>query len=234
MVHLAFNVAKWDPTEETLARLLSKLTRADQEKFTKFYFKVDKLRFLSGQIISRCILLDLLRHDVKVDDLVLARTDIGKPYLALPSLTPQPQFNISHHGDWVIGSGCHLEGRLIGVDVSKVETGPKSGLNFTDAEVKEFLAAFKDNFSEPEWNYMYFCANSGGSQSGPLTSSSIKMHAFSRLWCLKESYIKGLGVGLMLDLRRLEFVMDDKRFWTGREGKTGFALGAITHCSVLE
>ena len=33
---------------------------------------------------------------------------------------------------------------------------------------------------------------------------------FLKLWCLKESYLKAIGIGLNYDLKRLEFVIENK------------------------
>ncbi|KAI8853934.1 4'-phosphopantetheinyl transferase superfamily [Chytridium lagenaria] len=210
MVHLAFKVIGWDPSQATLSNLLSNLTDSDRERFNRFHFKIDRLRFLAGQIIIRKLLVDLLisHQDTSISNipptsLVIARTDIGKPYLSYPKLTPPPQFNISHHGDWVMGSSDPIH--RIGVDVSKVELNPRSESIFTPTAVKEHLSYFQDNFTDLEWTYIRH------------PDALITMHAFSRMWCLKESYIKGVGVGLQMELRRMEFRLKAEGF--GRDGR---------------
>ncbi|KND01248.1 uncharacterized protein SPPG_03062 [Spizellomyces punctatus DAOM BR117] len=42
-------------------------------------------------------------------------------------------------------------------------------------------------------------------QGERLTQEQQKLHRFAQLWALKESYVKAIGVGLALDLRRVEF-----------------------------
>ena len=51
------------------------------------------------------------------------------------------------------------------------------------------------SFSEAEWSLIY--------SSGSTELSQLK--TFYRLWSLKESYIKAIGVGLGIDLKTIEF-----------------------------
>ncbi|KAF9319187.1 hypothetical protein BG006_003039, partial [Podila minutissima] len=42
------------------------------------------------------------------------------------------------------------------------------------------------------------------------TASENQLRRFYRLWCLKESTVKALGVGYEFNLRSIEFTIQDK------------------------
>ncbi|KAL7063845.1 hypothetical protein AAHC03_04410 [Spirometra sp. Aus1] len=56
----------------------------------------------------------------------------------------------------------------------------------------------KSIFAASEWNFL---------MSG--SSDAAKMQRFFRLWCLKEAYVKALGVGLGMDLQTVEFQLSN-------------------------
>ncbi|CAG8725110.1 11275_t:CDS:2, partial [Racocetra fulgida] len=80
----------------------------------------------------------------------------------------------------------------VGIDVMKVEY-PKN------QTVQEFFETLKDQFSDYEWSVI----------TKPLQEID-QLHQFYRYWCLKESYVKAIGIGLALDLRTIEFHLSDK------------------------
>jgi phosphopantetheinyl transferase len=75
--------------------------------------------------------------------------------------------------------------------------------------VESFLACFQHYFTPLEWK---------GIKSCNWDTSHSELHAFFRLWCLKEAYTKALGLGLGLDLLKIEFRMDQAAFWRNRDG----------------
>lgn len=75
----------------------------------------------------------------------------------------------------------------IGIDIMKIEyTGGKP--------LDEFFRLMTRNFSGREWEYI---------KAGK--SDRSKLAAFMRHWCLKESYVKNIGVGITVDLRSISF-----------------------------
>ncbi len=93
-------------------------------------------------------------------------------------------FNCSHSGEWAV---CALAARdegieAIGVDIEKVETRP-------DYAPSKFFHPAEKAWLEG-------------------TGEADRAEAFSRLWTLKESYIKALGLGLSLPLDSFEIRLD--------------------------
>ncbi|KAJ3409816.1 hypothetical protein HDV05_004258 [Chytridiales sp. JEL 0842] len=209
---LALKVTDWDPIPSHIQHLQSLLPTDEATRINKFHFRIDQLRALAGQILIRRVCQMLLPQELH-GKLEIQRSSYGKPYLASPieySSSPSAgphsiQFNLSHHGDWVVAVGCR--GHRIGLDVSKVELHLQN--------VDEYLECFDTQFTASEWAHMRRHQQEGGGYQGKV------MHAFARMWCLKEAYIKGVGLGLSMDLKDVEFKVDEG-FWddAGKEGNT--------------
>lgn len=101
-------------------------------------------------------------------------------------------FNISHHGNWVVvAAGFATQ---LGVDVARVEK--PEGESYED-----FFAIFQSYFSSKEWMRI----KGDSERSLDERQNHERLHRFYHHWCLKESYVKALGLGLGLDLDRIEF-----------------------------
>ncbi|WP_175396940.1 4'-phosphopantetheinyl transferase family protein [Paenibacillus xylanilyticus] len=104
-----------------------------------------------------------------------------------PSLTSYPDlpFNLSHSGDWVamISGGSNS----LGVDVEKIAPiDMKIAERFFSPRESRHLAA------EP---------------------AEQQMETFYRLWTLKESYIKAVGMGLSMPLDSFSMVRSSEGIW---------------------
>lgn len=100
-------------------------------------------------------------------------------------------FNISHSGEYVV---CCFSDKEIGVDIEKIR-------NHNIEIAKSF-------FCETEFNYIK--KFNGYEQS----------KAFLRLWTMKESYVKKIGVGLHMPLNKFEIKLDNNIYiyrWKRRE-----------------
>uniref|UniRef100_A0A7S2TIJ9 holo-[acyl-carrier-protein] synthase n=2 Tax=Lotharella oceanica TaxID=641309 RepID=A0A7S2TIJ9_9EUKA len=96
------------------------------------------------------------------------------------------QFNISHHGEWVIlAAESHF---AVGCDIMNIDR--RRG-----GDPKTFFRHMKANFSEEEWSEVQ--SETGGDRG--------KMTRFMRLWTLKEAYVKAVGMGLSLEPKRVCF-----------------------------
>ncbi|KAI8998176.1 4'-phosphopantetheinyl transferase superfamily [Gaertneriomyces semiglobifer] len=188
LVQWAFNVAQWEPSEEQFKGLLELLPAEEQARIRRFHFLVDAKRSCIGQILAR-LALNRFLPDIQLKDLDIRRTEHGKPYLASTHKV-QPLFNISHHGDWVVVVAANVS--ALGVDVSRAELP-------ANETVAQFFDMFKSYFTEKEWEYIQ-----SGSPVG-VGRDLDRLHRFHQLWCLKESYVKSIGIGLGLDLLRLSF-----------------------------
>nr|CAD7425132.1 unnamed protein product [Timema monikensis] len=116
----------------------------------------------------------------------------GRPRLVCDNskreLANSLHFNVSHHGDYAVLAG-EVGNVQLGIDVMKIEyTGGKS--------LSEFFRLMTRHFSMQEWNTIRGVHG---------TSESKQLVMFIRHWCLKESYVKALGVGITVDLRNISF-----------------------------
>ena len=100
-------------------------------------------------------------------------------------------YNVSHAGDWVVLAAA--QGFRVGVDVMRtVDTRVE--------RLDKFFGLMRKQFTEQEWLSIH-----GGSEDNP----EQKLERFFRHWTLKESYVKTVGTGLNLDLRTLNFSVEE-------------------------
>ena len=176
-IRWVFNALSWSPTKRQLITALSVLTFEEQERVQKFYFKGDyKLCLIGRLMIRQCIRIVL---GIPWKEIVLSRSIKGKPFLANDTNGKNFFFNVSHHGDFTVLAASTCSN--IGVDIMKY-----CYPNNTD--IPSFFKLMKRQFVEEEWNFI----NSFNDEWNQLT-------AFYRLWCLKESYVKAIGVGIGTD-----------------------------------
>jgi 4'-phosphopantetheinyl transferase len=152
----------------------------DQEELTRaaqFSFERDRSRFIQTHAIVRQILANYCDTDAAT--LTFARNDYGKPDLVLRANYPRLQFSFSHSG-----SCCLLAIRLdhpIGIDVEKIRDFPQA------------IEIAQSYFAPAE------------SKALASLQGAAQRDAFFVLWTHKEATVKGLGIGLAANLRRLEF-----------------------------
>ncbi|XP_053399272.1 L-aminoadipate-semialdehyde dehydrogenase-phosphopantetheinyl transferase-like [Mercenaria mercenaria] len=186
-IRWAFNTRQWEPTVTDWVRASQCVQPEEKQRIGKFVFKKDA----KSSMIGRLMLRKMLHRVTKIPygEIKLGRTDKGKPYLmnTLPEACRQLSFNVSHHGDSVV-LAAETEAE-VGIDVMKLETpvGAKS--------ISDFFHTMRRQFTEDEWVYI----KSGNTEKEQLGS-------FYRLWCLKESYVKALGVGIGFEVKRLNFI----------------------------
>lgn len=196
----AFDLSTWSPTLTQLGQAVAAVQPEERERLIKFHFINDFLSSLMGRLLMRKYVSDcsgLDYHEVK-----LARDARGKPYWVTASKDDKTQsqlsFNVSHQGSYVILAGvhnvCHDTTTIdvgIGCDVMKLEyAGGK--------DLQEFFRLMHRKFADTEWRYI--------AQSSFNRQDQLK--AFMRHWCLKEAYVKELGVGITIDLEKIAFTVD--------------------------
>jgi len=200
MTRWAFNFENWKPTSTEWGNLLSFIQLEERVRIGKFKRPIGKSVYLTGKdnpdakssLVGRLMQRKMVHkyQNISNNDIKLERTTKGKPYFAQSqcrNIYPNFNFNVSHQGDFVVG-GCEAEW-LFGIDVMKVEyRGQRSGSN------EEFFRDMRDCFTESEWNVIENYKN-------PLES-------FYQHWCLKEGYIKAIGIGLGFELQRAQFKID--------------------------
>ncbi|KAF9103587.1 hypothetical protein BGX27_010507, partial [Mortierella sp. AM989] len=111
-------------------------------------------------------------------------------------------FNVSHHGNWVtlVGDTSLESTARLGIDVMDFQE-QVPGESF-DA----FVSCFLEQFTLKELSYM---------KSAPIdptapSDTRNQLRRFYRMWCLKESIVKALGVGIDFDLKSFEFLIQDE------------------------
>lgn len=160
----------------------------------RFSSKDDRKRALMSRLLQRKLFHDLLSIDY--DSIRIERTPTGKPYLvSVPNARlPHLNFNVSHDGDYVV---------IVSDPVSLVGTDIISRHSHSDLLPEKLFENFTTYFTPFEWMII----RSGGPDSDSM------LDQFYRHWCMKEAYVKAVGVGLGFELHRAEFHYDKDMIW---------------------
>jgi len=198
-VRWCFNTRNFVNTSQNWTKCLSSIQSEEVQRLSEFMHKNSVISSLIGRLMLR----KWANHSLGVEwrDANFARTDRGRPYL-LPScdhdhnvaqkddIAEFTDVNVSHQGDWVVLAAS--EGGVVGVDVMKTTySGGKP--------VQEFFRLMKRQFTPSEWSSIR-----GGD------CERAQLEGFYRHWCLKESVVKALGVGITLSLQRVSFNVGPK------------------------
>ncbi|EGC39180.1 hypothetical protein DICPUDRAFT_148072 [Dictyostelium purpureum] len=202
---LAFNVSNWNPSEEEWDSCIKKLNdEVERKRIMNFkrpnpnYNKDQphlQPQWLTGRIndsakssmAGRLLIIELTKSMLTITDessIRFNRTESNKPYLLGDN--KNYNFNISHDTDWVVSLGSlNLP---IGIDIMNSKIPRRQTAN-------EFFGTMSSCFTDKEWKVIKDENN----------SEKIKTDLFFIHWCLKESYIKADGKGLEIELKSLEF-----------------------------
>ncbi|WP_314590397.1 4'-phosphopantetheinyl transferase superfamily protein [Paenibacillus terrigena] len=133
-----------------------------------------------------CLLADILVRAFVINRLKLdnAQLNFDKNKYGKPYLIGFPSFhyNVSHSGDWVVAA---FDSQPIGIDIEKIEP--------LDLQIAESIC------TENEFSYLI-------TQSGP-----DRLSYFYKLWTLKESLTKAIGMGLSLPFNSFNICPDDQQ-----------------------
>ncbi|XP_003736170.1 L-aminoadipate-semialdehyde dehydrogenase-phosphopantetheinyl transferase [Drosophila pseudoobscura] len=201
----AFDLGTWTPTLPQLTQAVAAIQPEERTRLMKFHFIDDFLSSLIGRLLMRkyvSVCTATAYHQVQ-----FARDVRGKPYWvrgqseAAEKQPPPPlSFNVSHQGRLVLLAGITTDTDTtgseaadfgIGTDVMKIEYGGGKPLS-------DFFRLMKGKFSAQEWSYI----------GRPQHNEPAQLKAFMRHWCLKEAYVKELGVGITVDLEKISFSVD--------------------------
>jgi len=197
VVRWAFNFEEWRPTEEEWQQALLLVEPVERERIGRFRRPVnpplvgrnnpDAKSALIGRLLMRLLVHTEL--DIPYNEIVFARTKENKPYLTNKTdKYPNFNFNVSHAGHLVV-LGSDPE-HLIGVDVMDSKIPGRQ-------QIGEFFSTMTSCFTPFEWSSIRH------SQETQKQLDSFFVH-----WCLKESYIKAVGIGLGFELQRAQFRLD--------------------------
>lgn len=198
-----FNIAKWKPTREEWLRLTSSIARDELERINKFVYQDDSKSSLIGCALIRKFLSEAT--STPSNDIVLTRNSHGRPEVCqhyakskAAAWPPMIDFNVSHSGDYCVLAGVWSQRESpiikVGVDVTKIIK------KNSKPELDRFLDLMSRRpFTRAEWATVE-----------EATSDRQKCINFTRLWCLKESFIKAIGLGLAFQLQRIDFKFSDE------------------------
>ncbi|KAL4422721.1 hypothetical protein ABPG75_008918 [Micractinium tetrahymenae] len=177
---------------EEWAFLLSLLQEDERQQCLRHRQPEDQRRALVARLLARraaAASLGLPQAAVEC-----RRTKGGKPYIAneLPGKANGPapnwNFSVSHEGDYVILAAEPL--CICGCDVvAPLHLRRRSG-----EPLAKFFARFDRQFTPTEWQRI---RGAGGDAE--------QEAEFSKMWALKEAYVKATGEGLGFDLGKVEF-----------------------------
>jgi phosphopantetheine--protein transferase-like protein len=188
----AFDLSKWRPNLEELLLATTCIQPEEKIRLIKFVFRDDFDASLIGRLLMRKFVRDAT--GVPYNAIKFSRDDRGKPFLIEPgpSTDYHVDFNVSHQGCYSVLAGFIqkpiVDSSLkIGVDVMKIQYSGGKPLN-------EFFRLMNRNFSNDEWMNI-----------NRTNKDSDRLKTFMRHWCLKESYVKNIGTGITVDLRKISF-----------------------------
>jgi len=128
-------------------------------------------------------------------ELPLKRTVHGRPYCPTAasstlSAFPSFDFNVSHHGEWVVIASEPVA--AVGVDVVDLEERPLEAMTS-----EKYIGFFRQQLTDAEWQCLM-----------AVEDEAKRFEVFYRIWGVKEAFVKALGIGLGFKLNRVECIMD--------------------------
>lgn len=205
-VRWAVKLSEWQPvTKQQIRQAFARIQPEEIERLMKFVFLDDLKASLIGRLMIRNFVTTATGKNNAA--IRIQRDARGKPYyLGEGGGVQQLDFNVSHQSGFTVLAGwwstvphCPLK---LGVDVMKMEyLGGKS--------VQEYFRLMNRQFTTSEWKYI----NLGRGDAD-------KIARFMRVWCLKESYVKNVGVGITVDLKAIDFQIKSPLEKTENKTKT--------------
>lgn len=180
-IRWAFNTRTWNPSEKDWLLASRCVQIEDKERIQKFVFKADaKAR------MAACLMIRKLVHLATGEPyamIKIARNEGGRPYVVNQQFPID--FSISHEGHFTILAGEVKNDVTVGVDLMNVNT---------KHELSKLFRLMNSSFTHEEWKTIL----AGDSEES-------KFAMFFRHWCLKESYVKAIGIGICTDLQKISF-----------------------------
>lgn len=197
LIRWVFDTTQW--TDEACQALLATLPSPDQRTVTQFHFQKDRNMALGSILLQRKFIREILGAPL-VSDEPVTRDENRRPYYRSKSVRAH-DFNVSHHAGTVVLAGA-VDSGSVGIDITNEEQ-----LNENETQA-EFLANFKDCFSQAEW-----------------TQIAGNMARFAQHWALKEAYVKATGTGIVVDLPAIEF---DQVKYVSQEKSSSYSAAQLS------
>jgi len=182
-VRWAFNFKEWNPSERDFEHAISCVQIEEKARLGRFVYRKDVKASLAGRLLMRKFVSEY--GGLPYDKITFLRDEHNKPILKDNSIAIS--FNVSHQGSYAVLAGETVDVKL-GVDVMT--------LGYTGKNISEFFRLMNTNFSAAEWIEI---------KGSPKKSEAEQASMFYRHWALKESYVKALGVGITIDLKKMDF-----------------------------
>lgn len=183
-IRWAFNWKEWNPSEREFQHAIACVQSDEKARLGKFVYRKDVRASLAGRLLMRKFVSECT--GLPYDKITFIRDEHNRPALKDHSTV---SFNVSHHGSYTVLAG-EMRSIKLGVDIMSLEY-------VRGRSMSEFLDTMKRNFSPAEWEEI--------KGSVPEKSEIEQISMFYRHWALKESYLKALGIGVLIDLKTLDF-----------------------------
>lgn len=183
-VRWAFNWKEWNPSEREFEQAISCVQSDEKARLGRFIFRKDVRASLAGRLLMRKFVSE--HGGLSYDKIIFLRDEHNRPTLKDDSTAVS--FNVSHQGSYTVLAG-ETTGVKLGVDIMTFDYARSKSIS-------EFFRLMDRNFSAAEWREI---------RGSPGKSEAEQMSMFCRHWALKESYVKALGVGITVDLGRIDF-----------------------------
>jgi 4'-phosphopantetheinyl transferase len=173
--------------EGTEADLLAEhealLTPNERDRHRSFHLERDRRLFLATRALVRTVLSSY--SAVSPADWRFDTSEHGKPTIIAPAVRPTIHFNLANTPELVV-CAVSVAHQPLGVDVERIDR---------DAEAIRLAERY---FSESEVRGLR------------ALSPCQQTHGFFGYWTLKESYVKALGVGLLMGFDKFSFLVEDE------------------------
>ncbi|XP_059628444.1 uncharacterized protein LOC132271166 [Cornus florida] len=186
------DISEWNPSPQDFFFAISFLPPHEHSSITRFVKLEDRKRALVSKLLQYALVHEVL--GIPLEEIVIKRTAEGKPYLECDNVNlefPNFNFNASHHGDYVAIASEPV--CLVGLDIVSHFIPERE-------TIQEYIQNFSSYFSSLEWNNIINADTCDG-----------MLNEFYRYWCLKEAFVKAMGIGVGY---RLDHVVFHHTNWT--------------------
>ena len=211
---------------EAISPTLSHLHPDEQHHVIQFHHAADASRSLGSLLLKHLAIMRGLNLPWRRATITQARTlRNGKPFYSPGGL----DFNVSHHGNFVVCVASTLPGAKVGIDIVQVDLD-KDSRRMGDRGFAGWLESFSDVLSEAEKEQAVDVARRDGMSAG--------LRMFYTVWACKEAYIKMTGEALMASyLKELAFPGLKVPLEASEEGMWGEAVvstGVVVNGKVVD
>lgn len=206
-VRWAFDLKAWRCSLDDLYIATALIQPEEKERLAAFVYLDDFKASIIGRLLMKRFIKVCL-PDMDYTAIRFERDAHGKPlYVQTQSdRMPQIEFNVSHHERYSV---------IAGSITNQIDSMQKVGIDLMNTNyhggrrLPEFFRIMQRTFTPHEWHFINKCNN-----------ERTQAAAFMRHWCLKESYVKNIGVGITINLQSIEFRLFDEQLQKGNVSRS--------------